>query len=157
MIDVWLEILFLLPIEVRTCFFLVLPKYRWFSNCVYELNCYFSSKIHTWNKNAENEEKASCKEKKDACKVAKVFFSQERSPYTKSFSLRMMKNHQHSTKKATHTQEKSQGTVISAEDANIIIRGLKLCGVPCKRFMWSGEEPKVARFLSSNLLLAHYS
>jgi hypothetical protein len=59
------------------------------------------------------------KKKRTLARWQESFFSQERSPDTNSFILRMTKNHQHSTKKASHTQEKSQGTSISVEDANI--------------------------------------
>jgi hypothetical protein len=43
----------------------------------------------------------------------------------------MMKNRQHQQKGKPHILEKSQGTAISVEDAIIIIRGLKLCGMHC--------------------------
>jgi hypothetical protein len=77
--------------------------------------------------------KLSCKKKeKNACYDGKrLFFSQESSPPI-FFCPRMMKNGQHQHKDRPHMQKKSQGSVTSAEDAIIILRGLDLYGAHCR-------------------------
>ncbi len=95
------------------------------------------------------------KKRKDACEVASVFFYRKKAPHSLTFCLRMMKNCQHQHKGKPHTQEKSEGSAISVEDAIIIIRDLNLFGAHCNLKCIGNRNPTTVEIQNSSFFLLY--